>query len=186
MNNNKLGQLISGIQRRDHKVLSEIYRQYYPLVLGYIIRHGGGDSEAKDVFQESIMIVYNLVREQKLEIKTDFGSYLMGVAKRIWLRHLRNKSTHQKYLDTNEFESSEEHPSDKEIENEMEMSLIRKHIVRLGKECQQVLRLVAEGKTNDEIAKIMNYKSEKTVRTKKYKCKEALIKFIKSDPEYLG
>jgi RNA polymerase sigma factor (sigma-70 family) len=184
VNKIKLGHLIEGIRKRDHKILTDIYRQYYPIVLGYIIRHGGDEAEAKDVFQESIIVIFKYSQEDKLDIREDFGSFLMGIAKRIWLKHLRRISTHERYLDQAEFENSEVHPSDQELEYETEMSLLRKHIVKLGRECQKVLMLVAEGFKNEEIAEKMEYKSEKTVRTKKYKCKETLIKYIKDDPAY--
>lgn len=184
MNKIKLGHLIEGIRKRDHKILTDIYKQYYPLVVGYIIRHGGDDSVAKDIFQEAIIIIFKYSQEDKFEIHEDFGSYLIGIAKRIWLKHLRRLSTHERYLDQAEFSESELHPSDKELEHETELALLRKHIVKLGKECQKVLMLVAEGLKNQDIAEKMEYKSEKTVRTKKYKCKETLIKYIKEDPSY--
>ncbi len=186
MRKNKLSQTIEGIQRRDHKVLSDVYREYYPKVLGYIIKQGGDESVAKDIFQETIMVIFKYAQEDKLDNLEDFGSYVIGIAKRIWLKHIRRINTHERFLDQVDMESSEDHPSDQDLEYEMEMSLIRKHIVRLGKECQNVLRMVAEGLKNNDIACKMGYKSEKTVRTKKYKCKETLIKFIKSDPDYQG
>lgn len=184
MRKNKLSQIVEGIQRRDQKVLSDVYREFYPKVLGYIINQGGNETDAKDVFQESIMIIFKYSQENRLNIQEDFGSFLIGIAKRIWLKHIRRLNTHERFLDQVEIENSEAHPSDEDLEYETQMALIRKHIVKLGKECQEVLRMVAEGLKNEEIAKKMEYKGEKTVRTKKYKCKDALIKLIKADPNY--
>lgn len=179
-----LENLITGLRKRDHKILSEIYKQYYPLVLGYILNNGGDDSDAKDVFQETIIVLYKLSDREDFIIKQSIGAYLIGISKRIWLKQLRSKSIHEKYLNQADKDEFELHPSDKELEAEHELNLIRKHIVKLGKDCKDVLLWSADGVKNEEIASRLGYKSEKTVRTKKYKCKEALIGMIKQDPGF--
>jgi RNA polymerase sigma factor (sigma-70 family) len=180
----QLGQIITGIQQRDHKILSDIYRVYYPLVLGHIIHNGGNDAEAKDVFQESIIIVYKLIQNNELSIKEDFESYLVGIAKKIWLKKIRQDTIHEKFVSKSNPDIFENHPSDQEIENELEHSLIRKHILNLGNECRQVLLLTSEGLSNEEIAKKLGYKNDKSVISKRHKCKAALIDLIKEDPQF--
>jgi RNA polymerase sigma factor (sigma-70 family) len=182
--NKKLEQLIAGIKVRDHRTLTEIYKEYFPKVLGYIVKNGGTEEDAKDIFQEAIMVIYKLVDANKLEIDYDFGNFLIGISKRIWLKHLRSADIHERYVQHSEHDSSEDHPSDVELENELELGLIRKYLLKLGEDCRNILMWSAEGFSNDEIAVKMNYKSEKTVRTKKYKCKSTLKELIKNDPEF--
>jgi RNA polymerase sigma factor (sigma-70 family) len=179
-----LEQLIKGIQQRDHKTLSDIYKHYYPLVKGYIIRNGGTENDAKDIFQESLIVVFKLIQAGTLDINTDFGTYLSGIAKRIWLKQIRDGMIHERFVNQSNPETTEDHPSDVELEGELELSLIRKHILKLGEECRKVLMMSAEGISNEEIAVKLGYKSEKIVRSKKYKCKDALIQLIKSDPQF--
>jgi RNA polymerase sigma factor (sigma-70 family) len=179
-----LDQLLKGLQARDHQTLKAIYKDFYPKVLGYIISKGGGSEDAKDIFQESIMVIYKLLEKDELDIQQDFGSYVIGIAKRIWLKQIRSKNIHERFVQSSSGDEVEDHPSDIELENEVELDLIRKHILKLGDDCRNILMWSAEGKTNDEIAVLMKYKSEKTVRTKKYKCKTALIELIKKDPKF--
>lgn len=181
---NKLDQLAEGIRQKDHSVITEIYRKYYPLVLGYLVRNGGSETDARDIFQEALIVVYRLASENRLDIKEDFGSFLVGISKRIWLKQIRRTGIHERYVQNTDQETIEKHPSDVELENEHKLNLIRNNILKLGKECQKVLTLVAEGFSNEEIADKLGYKNEKVIRSKKYKCKEALIKFIKSDPDF--
>jgi RNA polymerase sigma factor (sigma-70 family) len=178
----KLNQIISGIKARDHQTLSNLYRDYYPKVLGYIMSKGGGGDDAKDVFQEAIIVIYKQIENKQLEIKQDFGSFIIGIAKRLWLKHLRANDIHSRFVQQLNPQKTEDHPSDVELENEMELYLIRKYILKLGVDCRNILMWSAEGITNEEIAVKMKYKSEKTVRTKKYKCKSTLIGMIKNDP----
>ncbi len=180
----QLNQLLDGIKHRDDRILNHVYKEFYPKVLGYIISKGGNDHDAKDIFQESIIVIFKLLNANRLEIETDFGSYLIGIVRRLWLKHLRSESIHDKYVNQTVPEISEDHPSDVELENEVELQLIRTYIGKLGEDCRKILLWSAEGITNDEIAERMRYKSEKTVRTKKYKCKLALLEMIKKDPKY--
>jgi len=179
-----LNRIISGIKQRDHKILTNIYKQFFPLVLGYTIRNGGDEDDAKDLFQDSLIVIYDQLDKDQLVIKEDFGSYLVGISRRMWLKQIRRAGIHKRYISQSDNEMFVNHPSEIDSEKEMEMALIRKHIIKLGKECQDVLLMSAEGIKNEEIAKKLKYKGEKTVRTKKYKCKEALIKLIKADPDY--
>ena len=186
MSRNKLDQLIKGLKIRDPKTLKAIYTEFYPKVLGYIISRGGNDHDAKDVFQESIIAVYKLLEGNKLDIQEDFGSFIIGIAKRLWLKHIRSADIHKRYIQQSNPEETEDHPSDIELEDEIELNLIRKYILNLGEVCRNILLWSAEGISNDEIAKRMHYKSEKTVRTKKHKCKGALIDMIKQDPKFFS
>lgn len=179
-----LGQIIEGIKTRDNKVLTFIYKEVFPAVRYYVVSNGGSHDDAKDVFQESIIIAFKQISEDNIEIKTSFDAYLYGMARLIWLKLLRSKKIHEKNISIIKESETNYHPAEKLIDDELEMRLFRKHFLRLGKECQKVLQLSIDNVPYEEIAKIMGYKSEKIVRNKKYKCKEALIKMIREDPEY--
>jgi RNA polymerase sigma factor (sigma-70 family) len=180
-----LGQIIEGIQRRDNDVLTLIYKEVFPKVRHYVVKHGGSKDDAKDVFQESIIIVFKQIENKSLEIKDTFEGYLYGIARLVWLKVLRNKEIHDRNISQLEEPGPPDYSSDQLIEDELEMRLFRKHFMSLGEECRKVLQMVTEGKSYEEIAKTMGYKSEKIVRNQKYKCKETLIQLIKSDPEYI-
>lgn len=184
MKNKRFLKTLEGIKRRDADVLKAVYKDYYPKVMGYILKCGGTTDDAKDIFQETILAIYKLVDTNKLDIQKDFGSYIIGIARRLYSKQLQKKNIHSNYLNRENFEHLEDHPSDVELENERELFLIRKYILKLGEECRKVLMWSAEGLSNTKIALKIGYKSEKTVRTKKYKCKSYLISLIKKDPKY--
>ena len=51
--------------------------------------------------QSSIGIVIRGIiknyESNKLDIKEDFGSFIIGIAKRLWLKHIRSADIHQRY-----------------------------------------------------------------------------------------
>jgi RNA polymerase sigma factor (sigma-70 family) len=179
-----LGQIIEGIRKRDNKVLTLIYKELFPVVRYYVMSNGGNQDDAKDVFQESIIVIFKQISLNSFEIKTGFEAYLYGVSRLIWLKILRNRATHDRSIMQIEEPENSYMPADNLIEEEIEMRLFRKHFSRLGSECQKMLRFISEGVPYEQIAVLMNYKNEKIVRNKKYKCKEMLIKMIQEDPQY--
>ena len=179
-----LGQIVEGIKKRDNKVLTLIYKELFPVVRYYVMSNGGTQDDAKDVFQESIIVAFKQISLNSFEIKTGFEAYLYGVARLVWLKILRSRATHDRNIMQLEEPENSYLPSDDLIEEELEMRLFRKYFFKLSSECQQVLRYISEGLSYEQIAINMGYKGEKIVRNKKYKCKETLIKLIKEDPEY--
>jgi RNA polymerase sigma factor (sigma-70 family) len=180
-----LGEIIGGIQKRDNKVLTLIYKDYYPGILNYIKNNEGSSDDAKDVFQESIIIIFRQIEENSLDIKTGFDNYLFGIARLIWLKILRNREIHNKSLALIERSEIAYHPADELIEEDLELRFFRKHFLEIGEEGQKLLKLSASDLSNDTIAKMLGYKNEQVVRNLKYKFKEKLLGRIKSDPEYV-
>lgn len=179
-----LGQIIDGIRKRDNKVLAQVYKDIFPVVRYYVINNGGTQDDAKDVFQESIIVAYRQISEDKLEIKTGFEAYLYGIARLIWLKILRNREIHERNVSEINQTNNIHEALDNLIEDDLEIRLFRKYFKKLGPECQKVLQMTTEKIPYDKIALELGYKSEKIVRNKKYRCKEYLIRMIKEDPEY--
>jgi RNA polymerase sigma factor (sigma-70 family) len=180
-----LGEIIEGIQKRDNKVLTIIYKDLFPGISSYVKKHGGSNDDAKDVFQESIIIIFRQIEEKSLDIKTGFENYLYGIARIIWLKILRNKEIRDRNINLLEEPEHEYQLSDDLIDDELELRIFRKHFLTLGKECQKLLTLSFNDVPNKTISEMMEYKNEKVVSNVRYKCKEKLEQKIKNDPEYI-
>lgn len=180
-----LGEIIDGIKRHDNKVLTMIYKDLYPGISKYIRNNGGTSDDAKDVFQESLIIIFRQIEEKTLEIQTGFENYLFGVARLIWLKILRNREIHTRSIAQLEEPEVSYHPADEMIEDDLELRVFRKHFLEMGEEGQKLLKLAASDLSNETIAQMLGYKNEQVVRNMKYKFKEKLLERIKKDPEYI-
>ncbi len=179
-----LEQLLDGIKSRNNEVLTFIYREYYPLIESFIVHNQGTVDDAKDVFQEAIISLYKYVTEENFRIEKTFKTYIYSVCRFIWLKQLRNRRIHLKNIVEMDEPEVVNHPSEENMDEELEMSLYRKHFLQLEDECKKILQLSLEKMPYDEIAKQMGFKSEKYVRNRKFRCKEVLIKNIKTDPDF--
>jgi RNA polymerase sigma factor (sigma-70 family) len=180
-----LGEITDGIRKRDNKVLTIIYKELFPGIAIYIKNHGGNTDDAKDVFQESIIIIFRQLEEKGLEIKTGFENYLYGVARVVWLNLLRRKEIHDRNINLIEEPDTEYNLFDELIEEDLELRIFRKHFLSLGPECQKILKLHSNDVSNKTISEMLEYKNEKVVSNVRYKCKEKLVEKIKNDPEYI-
>lgn len=170
--------IINGISNQDEKVLNWLYDNYFESVRHHVFLNSGTNEDASDVFQDSIIALYNQITEDNLNLTTDLKGYFFGIARNVWSAQLRRK--HQ----TMELEND---PPDETTEEQSDLILeriISRVFQKLKSDQQMVLNLFSDGLTYEEIAEKMNLKNEVYARRKKYLSKEALLDLVKEDPEY--
>ncbi len=173
---------LKGIAENDYFILQEVYKTALPEVIKYIKRNSGNIDDAKDVFQEAILVIYNKVKQGELTLKTTFHVYLFSICKKIWLKKLRSKSSKVLPLSIT---------WDLAVENEYEelflksrkWKLFNAKLESLAAECRKVLQMLFNGQSGKEIAAEMGY-TEDYAKRKKYKCKLSLMDLVRKDPEF--
>lgn len=173
--------IIQGIGAHDSKTLKEVYRDMLPYVEAYVVHHGGTKDQARDLFQEAMIIIYKKIEHENLQLYCKFSTYLYAVCKRLWIQDQKKK-----YLRTNKLKeisavSEPESPYGREDMEEAK-ELFEKHFNKLAPECQLILRMHFNGLTIEEIRKTMNIRTVHHASDKKYRCKKKLIESIKADP----
>ena len=175
---------IKGIKNRDNKILKIIYKEHFLLIKSFIIKNNGTIEDARDVFQEAIIVIYRYTKKDNFKINCSFETFLYSICRTIWLNYLRNKRIRtNKLADIREYITFSA-SNDDQIEESAEYKLYQKHFQKLGDECKKLLQLFYDKVPYKEIAKRMNYKSIGLVKKKKFKCKEFLLKSIREDPEF--
>jgi RNA polymerase sigma factor (sigma-70 family) len=171
--------IIDGIRQQDEKILNWLYDNYLQAVKKYVLNNSGSAEDVSDVFQESIIILYNQITEEKLNLTSELKGYFFGIARIVWNETIRKK---QKTIDL-EYDIVEEDNSYESDYQTLEI-LVNRAFQKLDENQKEVLKLSSEGVTYDTIARIMDLKSEGNARKFKYTAKENLIKIMKLDPEY--
>ncbi len=180
-------EILKGIVENDHRVMEYIYQKYFRSIKGFIVGNGGSDDDAWDVFQDGIVVVYEQVKNNQLALKNKFHTYFFTVCKYIWLKALRerDKKYYEQIENSREIEQISLHDYkveiDELIEKEKRIKLYNANFLKLSKECQKLLKLMAEGYSIQEIADSFAYKSVGFAYKKRRICKERLIKLIKQE-----
>ena len=173
---------LKGIAANDYTILQEIYQKSLPEVVKYIKRNSGTLEDAKDVFQEAILVIYNKVKEDELTLTTTFHVYLFSICKRIWLKKLRSKSSQVLPLSAT-WGLTIENEYEEQFLKTRKWKLFNAKLESLATECRKVLQMLFNGQSGKEIAIAMGY-TEAYAKRKKYKCKLSLMDLVRKDPEF--
>ncbi len=172
-------QILEGIRRQDEKILNHLYTNYYNTVKNHVVQNSGTPDDVSDVLQESIIILYSQIISDDFELTSDLKGFFFGIVRNVWSAQIRKKSRSVELT----FDISDEDTPDI-AGNELLDRIVRRSFVKLKDDCQQMLNLHIDGKSYEEIARIMGMKNEVYARRKKYLCKEALMDIVRSDKEF--
>lgn len=171
--------IIEGIRNQDDTTLNWLYNNYYNTVSKHILKNNGVKDDVSDVFQDTIIVLYNQILDGTLNLTSDLKGYFFGIARNIWNTQLRKKrKTVELELDLLQ------EPEIDEDNDRMFERIVNRAFQKLKPDSQAVLNLYYEGCSYDEIAVKMNLKNEGYARRKKYLSKEALMELVYKDPEY--
>ncbi len=176
-------EIVRGILEHDDKILLHIYEENYKKIEQLVVSNYGNKDEAADVFQESLIIVYDKIRSNNLTLTAYFDTYLYGVAKLVWRSLLRKKNNTVPAELLKERLVEEDDIQKNLIQNEKHQ-LVWHYFQKLTTDCQKVIRLFLDGKSIREITQIMNYSSEQHTKNRRLRCKERLISLLLKDPKF--
>ncbi|MBQ4819726.1 sigma-70 family RNA polymerase sigma factor [Aquimarina sp. MMG016] len=182
MNDIEDQRVLEGIRTGNRAVIKEFYKENFKYIRKYIIQNSGNQEDVEDVFQDAMMILYEKIEFEPLELKASLRTYFFGICKNLWKKRLRRM---KKIIISDEVFTSEEIQEDITtiLDTNDREYLYRKYFIQLSDTCQQLLSLVFKNKTTLEIASSMGY-SEGYTRKKKFECKKNLIERVEKDPMY--
>jgi len=163
-----------------------LYQNSYKVVRALVTRNSGNESETVDVFQDTMIVLFNNARTPGFKLTGKLSSYIYGVARIVWLKKLR-KHKPQFEIDDAKIQLKETNPSGLEIlEKEEKFNHLESLISKLHKDCIRVLKyFYYEKMSMKEISKEMNYASENVAKNKKLSCLKKLRESALSNPELL-
>lgn len=176
--------ILTGLKNSDNDILRYVYTKYYPEIRFFVIKNSGTDEDAKDTFQEALIVIFKKLKSESLELTCSFKTYLYSVARKIWLKHLEKDRIKTNELTDNQIFIELEDDMDQLLSEQERFRLYQKHFLTLHKDCQAILKMFLQKVPLKEIQHRLNLASEKYVKKRKYQCKEILVKRIKNDPNY--
>jgi len=186
-------EIIAGVKNKDNDVLKYIYKEYFNQIYQFLVKGGMlNKSDAEDIFQEGLVILWGNFQNNKVKMKYNFYTYFSGICRNLLMERLELE-----YKMTNESSINfDQIPNEKEEiispyypltgfetfnKTEIKYKLFAKHFIKLKDDCKRVLKMAYTGISYDEIAEIMGYKKGTFAKNKKHRCKEYLINSITKD-----
>lgn len=174
--------LIKGIKNHDSSLLRYVYDTYYPIIEGYITHNQGSREQARDIFQDAMIIVYNRIKSDELELSCKFGTYLYAICKNIWMQERKKYLQRAEKLRQQPLVVNDPGPADDPLLQNHLTNLFNKHFEELSKDCQKILSMYFNNFSVEDIRAAMNYKDLHHTADRKYRCKKSLINRIVNDP----
>ncbi len=172
---------IEGIRNDNDAVMSRVYKSYYPMIEHFIITNGGITEEAKDIYQEAFIVLYENLQNSDFQLSCKIKTYLYSICRRLWLKRFTYKTKYQGNLtDSEEFIEVDEDGN--AAQNEMLFGLMEESLAKLGEPCKTILEdYYIKDMNMVQIAEKMGYTNADNAKNQKYKCLTRLKKIAEND-----
>ena len=171
--------LLQGLAQSDKKAIETIYKQNYNMIQSLVVNNSGSADDAKDIFQETMIVLYEKVRSGTFELNCLIKTYVYSVSRRLWLKRLQQMNRYTPAFDglQDTVTVDEEIEENERINNEFHV--MEKAINSLGEPCKSLLEAYYLDKKNmQDIALSFGYTNADNAKNQKYKCLVRLKKIF--------
>jgi len=171
--------LLQGLARSDRKAIEIIYRENYNMVQSLVINNSGSADDAKDIFQETMIVLYEKVRSGTFELNCLIKTYVYSVSRRLWLKRLQQMNRYVPAVENIQDTVPVEEDVEENERINSEFQAMEKAISSLGEPCKSLLEAYyLEKKNMQEIALFFGYTNAENAKNQKYKCLVRLKKIF--------
>jgi RNA polymerase sigma factor (sigma-70 family) len=148
----------------------------FPVVRKMIVSSGGTLDDAKDIFQDSIIVFYRMALKPDFILTSAIATFLYSVSRKLWLKRIRDYGSKRLALNNEDIVADDPEALTEESEK---IRIAEKVVEELGEPCRSLLQLFYfERSSMKEIADQLGYANEKTAKAQKYKCIERGKKMV--------
>ena len=173
--------IIERMHAGDEEALVAVYETNRKPITAFVTHNNGTTDDADDMLQEALVILWERVQSGKFELTAQLSTFLYATVRNLWYRKLaRMKKEIPAELEPDQVEDQRASVLEELIDDEA-AQLVRAALNKLGEPCRTLLLLFYwEELSTELIAQRMGFANADTVKAKKYQCKKALEKILKT------
>jgi len=171
--------ILEGVARGDATSLEGLYRDYFPMILNLVVKNNGTEEEAKDVFQEAVIVLYDNVKRRDFALTSQLKTYIYAVCRRLWLKQLGSKD--RTFRDVAAYEDVIAVEEDLAVheEKDLQLTMMEQALDELGEPCKGIIHdFYIANMSMQEICDKFGYTNSDNAKTQKYKCLQRLKKLF--------
>jgi RNA polymerase sigma factor (sigma-70 family) len=170
--------LLEGIASEDSVSIEQLYKQHYNMVQSMVITNGGSKDDAADLFQETVIVLFEKVKAGNFELTSLLKTFIYSVSRRLWLKRLQQQ---QRFSQPDALEDIV--PVEDEIEQHLKLqndfAIMETSMGKVGEPCKSLLQAYyLQKKDMNTIAAEFGYTNADNAKTQKYKCLVRLKKLF--------
>ena len=175
-------EIIECLRNRKSYVVRYLSDRYLPMVRLMVTRLGGTPEDAKDIFQESLMIMLEKLDDNKFALTCKFKTFFYCVCENLWKSVIVKRRTAANYFNRR-VEEDEEKDFTETSDNKLREDLFRNAYDSLDQVGKTILKLYWEQLSPQEIADKLGY-TNGYVRKKKCEAQAELTEKVKRHPDF--
>jgi RNA polymerase sigma factor (sigma-70 family) len=169
---------IEALRNNDERSIREIYRQYSAQALRWVVARGGSPDDARDIFQEALIAVFEKAQQPDFVLTCPLGALLHVIYSRKWVDRLRQKGRDVEVRNEEERRYNIEAASDaltlaeETLAEASRQAKMSRAFEQLSELCRRLLTLLSEGTAPREAAGALQMNSVETLYRRKNACIE--------------
>src|SRR5689334_6071499 len=140
------------------------------MIQALVINNNGTSEDAKDIFQEAMIVLYEKVQTGTFELNCQIKTFVYSVSRRLWLKRLMHQNRYTISDGQEEMISVDEDVEEHEKRN-LELGIMEKAMNGLGEPCKSLLEAYYLTKQSmQDRAASFGYTHAENAKNQKYKC----------------
>lgn len=171
--------LLKAVGSNDKDAIESVYKENYALIQYFVINNNGTEDDARDIFQEAMMVFYEKAKSPDFELTCQIKTYLYSVARRLWLKKLQ----YSRRIETQVENFDNIVPVEEDLEDHDKLAkqymIMRTAMGKIGEPCKSLIEaFYVHHKNMQEIASFFGYTNADNAKNQKYKCLVRLKKLF--------
>jgi RNA polymerase sigma factor (sigma-70 family) len=173
-------QIIQKLEGPDiDEAVKQLYKLYFFDVADHITYRGGNKEDAADIFQESVIVLIDKIRNMEFRRESSLKTFLRGIAKNLWTAEQRGRDRRKQREE--EYTATEEWIEDPDTWR-IPVNEIMEVIEKVGDTCKNILiGFYYENKNMKTLLHEFDFKNEQVLRNRKAICMKRLREMIQSN-----
>jgi RNA polymerase sigma factor (sigma-70 family) len=169
------------------QALSYLYDKPLRKIRKYILSNNGSTEDANDIFQDSVVILFNQIINNKYKSDLDLDGFLFSVSRNLWIDKVRREKRMLNKDFTIETNHTDFNDQLKDLIVKEKSAALRTVFEKLDEKCRKILHYtIYEKLSMKEISVKMGYSNENVAKSNHYRCKTYLAKLVKEDESLLN
>lgn len=174
--------LYQGLLNNEATAFEFIYTKNFPAVRQQVKQYGGSEDDAKDIFQEGVIALWNNIRSGTYQLRENvkMSTYLIQICKLRWMDRMKKASHRYEIKKEDYVEPAAEAEVLVDWIDREDQQQFQRQFAQLGERCQDLLkRFYFLKESLQDIAQVMGL-GEATAKNEKYRCMQRLKKIVLS------
>jgi len=161
---------IDDLKKERNTVYARLYRQHFAKIQRFVIKNSGQASDAEDIFQDTLLVLFEKLRHDDFKLTASLGTYLYAISKNLWLKRLRDGFDYLPYKASQDKRFYDD--INTAIKEQMSIKeKITGYLSQISSHCHRLIHAIFyQDKSITEIQNEYGYSSRHNAQNQKHKC----------------